>query len=124
VLGLFTRWFHRWGLLAGWAAGIIAGLWMLYVTPNPATAHKHFGGSLYALSHLGFNTTKTIYPGLVAVIVNIVVAALVSAVLHAGRVPAGVDETDESDYHAEAGEDRVQALPGAPGESAGRFASP
>ncbi|MBX6767487.1 MAG: sodium:solute symporter, partial [Actinomadura rubrobrunea] len=29
-LGLFTRWFHRGGLIAGWAAGMAAGLWMLY----------------------------------------------------------------------------------------------
>ena len=25
VFGLFTRWFHRWALLAGWAAGMIYG---------------------------------------------------------------------------------------------------
>ena len=25
VAGLFTRWFHRWALLAGWAVGMVYG---------------------------------------------------------------------------------------------------
>src|SRR5438128_2685043 len=56
ALGLYTRWFHRGALIAGWAAGMISGFWMLYVTPNAATHRLHFGGSAYALSHLGFDT--------------------------------------------------------------------
>src|SRR6202023_3028629 len=67
VGGLYTRWFHRWALLAGWAIGLFLGLWMLYVTPNPAKHKLHFGGSSYALSHLGFDTQVVVYPGLVAV---------------------------------------------------------
>ena len=30
VGGLFTRWFHPWGLLAGWAAGMVAGTGMVW----------------------------------------------------------------------------------------------
>src|SRR5438552_18061800 len=52
ALGLYTRWFHRGGLVAGWIAGMAAGLWMLYLTPGAPTAipkHTHFGGSAFAL---------------------------------------------------------------------------
>ena len=43
ALGLYTRWMHRGGLVAGWVAGMVAGLWMLYEIPklNPKT---HDGG--------------------------------------------------------------------------------
>src|SRR5215212_119083 len=34
VGGLFTRWFHRWALLAGWAVGMVVALWMLYAIPK------------------------------------------------------------------------------------------
>ena len=34
ALGLYTRWFHRGGLIAGWVAGMGLGLWMLYQIPN------------------------------------------------------------------------------------------
>jgi SSS family solute:Na+ symporter len=34
ALGLFTRWFHRGGLIAGWFAGMAAGIWMLYNIPR------------------------------------------------------------------------------------------
>ncbi len=27
VVGLYTRWFHRWALLAGWAAAMVYGTW-------------------------------------------------------------------------------------------------
>ena len=38
ALGLYTRWFHRAGLIAGWVAGMAAGLLdALRRSPNPAT---------------------------------------------------------------------------------------
>jgi len=98
VLGLWTCWFHRWALLLGWAAGLTAGLAMLYVTPNPANHKHHFGGSLYALSKLGFDTKNTIYPGLLALGVNLLVAVVLTPVLRGMRVAAGVDATLASDY--------------------------
>src|SRR5205814_10158715 len=30
VIGLFTRWLHRWALLAGWAVGMVIGTLMAY----------------------------------------------------------------------------------------------
>src|SRR5919198_2381999 len=75
VFGLYIRFFHAWGLLAGWAVGLVAGLYMLYDTPNAMSGKAHFGGPQYALSKLGFGDTKTtIYTGLVALALNIIVA--------------------------------------------------
>ena len=111
VLGLFTRWFHAWALLVGWLAGILSGLWMLYVTNNPLTGKEHFGGSLFKLSKLGLNTDRTIYPGLVALAVNVIVAALLTFAFRAAKTPYPADETEEQDYHVEAGDVGVERLP-------------
>ena len=45
VFSLYTRWFHKWALLAGWAVGMVYGTVKAYQVINPATG-KHFGGSL------------------------------------------------------------------------------
>jgi SSS family solute:Na+ symporter len=99
VGGLYTRWFHRWALLAGWAAGLFIGMWMLYVTPNPAKHKQHFGGSSYALSHLGLDTKIVIYPGFVAVLINLLVAVALTPVLRLLGARAGVDATAAADYN-------------------------
>jgi len=115
VFGLYTRWFHRWALLAGWAVGLVVGLWMAYVTPAVGPAgtitKAHWGGSLWAVSHLGIDTKVTIYMGLVAVAVNIVLAVVLTPVLRAlDSSTGGADSTREEDYHVEAGDPGVQRL--------------
>jgi solute:Na+ symporter, SSS family len=109
ALGLYTRWFHRGALITGWAVGMVAGFWMLYVTPNVATKREHFGGSAYALSHLGFDTQVTVYTGFIAVLLNLLVAVLVTVVLRAMKTPDGPDATTDDDYHADEGDPRVEA---------------
>ena len=42
VGGLFTRWFHRWALLAGWAVGMVYGTVAAYGVASPT--QNHFGG--------------------------------------------------------------------------------
>lgn len=37
VFSLYTRWFHRWGLLAGWASGMAYGTIVAYRVVSPAT---------------------------------------------------------------------------------------
>ncbi|HEV7898733.1 MAG TPA: sodium:solute symporter [Planosporangium sp.] len=108
ALGLYTRWFHRGALIAGWAAGMVAGFWMLWETPNAAGTRAHFGGSNFALSHLGFDTKATLYTGFIAVVVNLVVAVLVTLLLRATKTPDGVDATVEDDYHVDEGDPRVE----------------
>jgi SSS family solute:Na+ symporter len=109
VFGLYTRWFHRWALLGGWAAGLIAGLWMLYDIANPLTGKAHFAGSQWALSRWGLDTTKTMYVGILAVAINILVAAVLTLVFRAAKAPAGEDATADTDYHVEAGDPGVSA---------------
>lgn len=105
ALGLYTRWFHRTGLIVGWAVGMGLGMWMLYQVASPT--RKHFGGSAFPLSEFGFDTTRTIYVGIVAVAVNLAVAALVTLALRAAKVDEGVDGTEPDDYFADEGDPRV-----------------
>jgi SSS family solute:Na+ symporter len=108
VFGLFTRWFHGRALLAGLIVGLAAGLVMLYDTPNATTGKAHFGGSQYALSKLGFDTDITVYTGILALLANILVAVVVTALLRAaGRADDGLDETDAVDYHVESGDPQL-----------------
>lgn len=109
VFGLYTGWFHRWALLAGWAIGMGASLWMLWLIPKPLLPNSHFGGSLFALSHFGLNTKAAVWVGIIGVLINIAVALILTPIF--SRLPRGVDETNEADYHAELGDPGVHALP-------------
>jgi solute:Na+ symporter, SSS family len=110
ALGLYTRWFHRGALIAGWLAGMALGMWMLYEIPNAASKRAHFGGSAFPLSKFGFDTKWTIYVGLVSVAVNLLVAVLLTLILRAARVPEGIDGTTPDDYFADEGDPRVQPI--------------
>jgi SSS family solute:Na+ symporter len=114
VAGLFTRWFHRWALLAGWAVGMVYGTWTAYnvKVPNVVTeAHgtRHFGGPLAEFPF----TNTTVYIGLTALVLNLLVAALLTVLLRALNAPAGADETVDDDYYSDA--------PGAAIPEAGEF---
>ena len=93
VSGLFTRWFHRYALLAGWLAGMIFGTVAAYNVSTPTTSH--WAGSVTTL------WGHTYYIGLVAVILNLAVSAVLTLVLRATRVPAGADETLQPQYTAD-----------------------
>jgi SSS family solute:Na+ symporter len=114
VLGLWRTFAHRWALLVGWAAGLIAGLVMLYDTPNPATGKEHFGGAQYALSNFGINTDITVYTGILALGLNLAIVIVGSLVLRALKVPAGEDLTEARDYEEGAEETGRQPLPATP----------
>ena len=46
AIALYTRWLHRWALVAGWVVGMGYGLYLLYLIPNPASragALRRFG---------------------------------------------------------------------------------
>ncbi|GAA0394676.1 sodium:solute symporter [Microbispora corallina] len=109
-LGLFTRWFHRAGLIAGWIAGMGTGLVLLYNIANPANNHAHFGSSAFPLKQLGLDTKITIYAGFLALIVNLVVAVLATLVARAMKAADGPDATQPDDYHADQGDPRVHDL--------------
>ncbi|TMR36631.1 sodium:solute symporter [Nonomuraea zeae] len=110
ALGLYTRWFHKGGLIAGWATGLAAGMWMLYLIPNPANGKLHFGGSAFGLSNLGFDTKMTIYAGFLALAVNLIVAVLGTLAFRAAKVADGDDATARHDYFADEGDPDVKDL--------------
>ena len=116
VLGLWRTFAHRWALLAGWAVGLAAGLLMLYDTPNPATGKEHFGGAQYALSNFGLDTEVTLYTGILAILVNLIVVVGGSLVLRAIKAPPGEDVTRMDDYEAEIDDPGVKPLPATPGQ--------
>jgi SSS family solute:Na+ symporter len=118
AIGLYTRALHAWGLLAGWAVGLVAGLYMLYDTPNLVTGKTHFGGAQYALSNFGFDTKVTIYTGLIALALNLIVAIVVSVALRGGRGPEFEDRTMPDDYEVEAGDPGVRDIDAAPEDAA------
>jgi SSS family solute:Na+ symporter len=118
AIGLYTRALHAWGLLLGWAAGMISGLYMLYDTSNAVTGKAHFGGPQYPLSKLGLTDGKTtIYTGIVALALNLIVAIVVSLLLR-GRRRRGAfeDATTPDDYLVEAGDPGVRDIQPAPEE--------
>ncbi|MEJ2862735.1 sodium:solute symporter [Actinomycetospora sp. OC33-EN07] len=107
AIALYTRWFHRWALVAGWVAGMAWGMYLLYQIPNPSNGKQHFGGSALALDRLSFfgwapwdGSRVQIYVGFVALILNLVVAVVATFLLRAAGVPEGRDHTATSDYHA------------------------
>jgi solute:Na+ symporter, SSS family len=115
VIGLYSRAAHAWGLLAGLVGGLAAGLYMLYKTPNLVTGKTHFGGAQYALSHFGIDTKVTLYTGIIALAVNLIVTFVVTAVVRRVVLP---DQTTPDDYHVEAGDPGVKPLELDPEEAA------
>jgi SSS family solute:Na+ symporter len=119
VAGLYTRWFHRWALLLGWAAAMIYGTVEAYRQQVPNTVTKlvngqpvvtphgmrHFGSSL---ANFPFTDTK-VYIAATALLINVIVAVVVTLLLRAVRAPAGVDETEPGDYYADAANPAVVA---------------
>jgi SSS family solute:Na+ symporter len=112
AIGLYTRALHAWGLIAGWAVGMAAGLYMLYDTPNAVTGKAHFGGPQYLLSKLHIGDGKTtIYTGIIALALNLIVAIVVSLVVRGKRFE---DRTSPDDYEVEAGDPGVRDVDPAP----------
>jgi SSS family solute:Na+ symporter len=111
VVGLYSRWLHRWALLLGWLAGMVFGTYEAYqqVVPNTVTklVHgkpvattsglRHFGSSL---ANFPFTATK-VYIAATAVLLNIIVAVVLTVIFRALHVPSGTDATEQADYYAE-----------------------
>jgi SSS family solute:Na+ symporter len=102
VFGLYTRWFHKWGLLVGWAAGMVYGTVAAYNVVNAITGN-HFAGSLALIPGIG----QLGYIALTAFGLNVIVAAVVTVVLTVAGVANGKDETAPGDYFADEGDPRV-----------------
>jgi SSS family solute:Na+ symporter len=92
VVGLYSRWLHRWALVIGWLAGMLVGTGMV--------AAENFKSSIFPL-HLGAFTVPG-YAALYSVIVNVIVAIIFTAIFSALKAPAGGDQTAPDDYEREA----------------------
>jgi SSS family solute:Na+ symporter len=108
AISLYTRWLHAWGLIAGWAVGMAWGIYLLYELPNASTGKGHFGGSALPLGKLSIfgwhpftGSTTQIYVGVVALVANLVIAVVVSAIVRAVRVRQGADATTGGDYESD-----------------------
>jgi SSS family solute:Na+ symporter len=78
VVGMWWRWPHRTAVLAGWATGMAVGT--LLVATGGFSSLVHIAG-------------VPVYAALVALGVNVAVAAALTPLLDLGAVPRGVDET-------------------------------
>ena len=80
---------------------------MLYDTPNPMTGKEHFGGAQYALSNFGLDTEVTIYTGVIALVVNLLVTFVVTLFVRGKVLP---DQTEPNDFVLEAGDPGVEEI--------------
>jgi solute:Na+ symporter, SSS family len=107
VAGLYTRWFHRWALVTGWAVAMVYGTITAYNTPVPGVPGSHFGAStanVPVLNHTG-------YIALTALVINLVVAVVLTLVFRLARLPAGMDETAPAHYTADRDSAPKAAIP-------------
>jgi len=116
AIGLYTNWFHRGALIAGIVAGLVTGLAMLYQVPKfggpdgRTVVREHFGGSAWPLDNIGIDGGASIYVGIVALAVNLLVAAAATPLLRHAGVPDGRDGTRENDYVADEGDPTVRRM--------------
>jgi solute:Na+ symporter, SSS family len=87
VFGLYTRWFHRWALLVGWAVGMVVGTWM--------AASQEFA-PVYPLEVFGLSINA--YTALFAVGLNLVLAVVLTLVLGDRGRADEADETAPEEY--------------------------
>jgi SSS family solute:Na+ symporter len=85
LIALYTRWFHRWALLAGWAVGMVFGTWV--------AASQDFT-PVWELPILGV----TAYTALAALAVNLVVSTIGTLLLGGRGRTDERDETRPQDY--------------------------
>lgn len=102
VVGLYTRWLHRWALVAGWAVGMVLGTLM--------AASQDFAPT-YPLTLLG--TKINAYTGVFALAANVVVTVALTLVLRRVGMRDAADETRPRDFD-ELAEDAVYPVRGVP----------
>jgi SSS family solute:Na+ symporter len=119
VAGLYTRWFHRWALLIGWAVAMAYGTYMAYLQPLPGTHGTHFGGSTAPVPIWG----EKWYIAATAFVINVVIAVVLTVIFRLARLPAGSDETRREQYVAEAGEPVTTEVPDLVEGASGRTAA-
>jgi SSS family solute:Na+ symporter len=90
VAGLFTRWFDRYALLLGWLAGMVFGTLAAYKSASPTVSHWASSSDI-ELGH-------SVYIGFSALLINVVIAVVLTLIFRAAKVPQGADETLPHQY--------------------------
>ena len=96
VAGLFTRWFDRYALLLGWLAGMVFGTLAAYRSASPTVSHWASSSDI-ELGH-------SVYIGFSALLINVVIAVILTLIFRAAKVPQGADETLPHQYTADPAE--------------------
>jgi SSS family solute:Na+ symporter len=90
MLGVYTRWFNAWALLLGWAVGTVAGTAMAVASKLTPTFALTVGGHTFPG-----------YSALYTVVLNLLIAAVLTPVFNGMRGPAApADATVPADYFA------------------------
>jgi solute:Na+ symporter, SSS family len=87
VLGLYTRWFHDRALFVGWLVAFIVGTLMAASQKFSPAFPLHFGA-----------TVINGYTALWALILNLIVAIVLTPIFDAMRIPRHLDSTTPQDY--------------------------
>jgi SSS family solute:Na+ symporter len=85
-LGLYTHWFNRWALLLGWAVAMITGTWLFIAAGNKPTT---------AIFHI------PIYIAVAVLILNLLIALILTPVFNLIGLGGGKDITQPADYDEE-----------------------
>jgi solute:Na+ symporter, SSS family len=97
VVGLYTRWFHRWALLLGWAVAMVYGTIEAYLQPVAGVTNSHFGTSTAVVPLIH----QTMYIGFTAFVINLVISVVLTPVFRSLKWPEGTDETSPANYEAD-----------------------
>jgi SSS family solute:Na+ symporter len=89
MIGVYTRWFNSWALLAGWAAGIFTGTRLAVLANLKPTYPVAFAGHTFP----GYTAFYTL-------ILNLVIALVLTLILNAISGRQSKDETLAADYGA------------------------
>ncbi len=95
-VGLYTHWFNRWALLISWAAGMIAGTYMAFAGVFAGTSKVVV--STYTIS-LG-SLHLTAYIAVTSVVLNVVLAIILTPIFEAFGARRGEDKTSPTDYES------------------------
>jgi SSS family solute:Na+ symporter len=90
VISLYTRWFHRFAVVLGWAAGMAFGTVEAYRTPGGG--QLHFGASTAPV--FGHVT----YIAISALVLNLAVTVVLTLIFRLLKLPDGYDSTRPDQY--------------------------
>jgi SSS family solute:Na+ symporter len=88
AFSVFTRFFNGWALLIGWAVGIATATWLVSL--------NHFTASIYPFHVFGYTIPS--YIAFATVLLNALIAFILSPVLNALAPDRARDETAALDY--------------------------